>query len=120
VVLVDQAAFRQVWVNLISNALKYSAKQPQPRVTIACESVGEEIVFRIEDNGAGFDQAHASKLFGVFNRLHAAQDYEGVGVGLAIVRRIVERHGGHVRAQGRPDVGATFFFALPAQCASTA
>jgi PAS domain S-box-containing protein len=120
VIRVDHAAFRQVWVNLISNALKYSAKRPRPRVIIACEAVGEEIIFRIEDNGAGFDQSHAPKLFGVFNRLHSARDYEGIGVGLAIIRRVVERHGGRVWAEGRPDVGATFFFALPVGCMSAA
>lgn len=111
----DAASLRQVWVNLISNALKYSAKQAQPEIAIDCEIVASEAVFRVRDNGAGFDPAYANRLFGVFQRLHAARDFEGTGVGLAIVRAIVERHGGRVWAEGAPGAGATFYFALPAQ-----
>jgi light-regulated signal transduction histidine kinase (bacteriophytochrome) len=114
-ILGDAAAIRQVWANLISNALKYSAKRPHPEIDIACEIGASEAVFHVHDNGAGFDPDYSGKLFGVFQRLHVAKDFEGTGVGLAIVRRIVERHGGRVWAEGAPDAGATFYFALPAE-----
>jgi PAS domain S-box-containing protein len=111
----DAASLRQVWVNLISNALKYSAKQAQPEIAIDCDIVESEAIFSVRDNGAGFDPAYASKLFGVFQRLHTAHEYEGTGVGLAVVRAIVERHGGRVWAEGVPGAGATFYFALPTE-----
>jgi light-regulated signal transduction histidine kinase (bacteriophytochrome) len=113
-IVCDQVGLRQVWSNLVSNALKYSAKRPYPKIAVDCECGADEAVFRVRDNGAGFDPAYASKLFGVFQRLHPASEFEGTGVGLAIVRRIVERHGGRVWAEGQPDAGATFFVALPA------
>jgi light-regulated signal transduction histidine kinase (bacteriophytochrome) len=109
----DAATLRQVWTNLISNALKYSARRAHPEIHIGGERHGAEFEFRVRDNGAGFDPLYASRLFGVFQRLHSARDFEGTGVGLAIVRRIVERHGGRVWAEGRPDAGATFCFTLP-------
>jgi signal transduction histidine kinase len=109
----DGALVKQVWVNLIGNALKYSAKKPEPRVEIgACEE-GEDNVYWVRDNGAGFDMRYAAKLFGVFQRLHRADEFEGTGVGLAIVQRIVSRHGGRVWAEGKPGEGASFFFTLP-------
>ena len=109
----DARVIRQVWANLIGNALKYSAKRSEPRITITGRTEGREAIYQVEDNGAGFDMAYADKLFGVFQRLHKAEDYSGTGVGLAIVHRIVTRHGGRIWAQGKPDVGACFQFSLP-------
>ena len=111
----DAASLRQVWTNLISNALKYSAKRATPKVDIGVTPGDTEFVFYVRDNGAGFEPAHAGKLFGVFQRLHTADEFEGTGVGLAGVRRIVERHGGRTWAEGTPGVGATFYFSLPAE-----
>lgn len=109
----DTAALRQVWTNLIANAIKYSAKRDRPVVHVGGRIEGGEIVFHVRDNGAGFDPAYASRLFGMFERLHAPNEFEGTGVGLAIVRRSVERHGGRVWAEGQPGQGATFHFSLP-------
>jgi signal transduction histidine kinase len=109
----DPVLLRQVWHNLLSNALKFSAGQAQPCVTLACETGSDETVFSVSDNGAGFDMTQAQRLFGVFQRLHAAKDYAGTGVGLSIVKRIVHRHGGRVWAQAAPGKGARFSFALP-------
>jgi signal transduction histidine kinase len=113
----DPALLQQVWLNLLSNALKYTRKQPAARIEISGEACrgpdGEECVYRVRDNGAGFDMKYARRLFGVFQRLHPARDYEGTGVGLAIVQRIVHRHGGHVWAEAAVNEGATFSFALP-------
>jgi PAS domain S-box-containing protein len=109
----DISALRQLWTNLISNALKYSAKRDRPEVRVMGEPAGAEFVFHVRDNGAGFDPGYASRLFGVFQRLHPAQEFEGTGVGLAVVRRVAERHGGRVWAEGKPGGGATFHFSLP-------
>jgi light-regulated signal transduction histidine kinase (bacteriophytochrome) len=109
----DATVIRQVWSNLIGNALKYSAKRPEPRVTISGRIENREAIYQVEDNGAGFDMRYADKLFGVFQRLHRAEDFSGTGVGLAIVHRIISRHGGRVWAQGAPDAGACFQFSLP-------
>jgi two-component system sensor histidine kinase/response regulator len=109
----DAIVIRQVWCNLIGNALKYSAKRSQPHVRVSGAIDGGEAVYRVEDNGAGFDMRYADKLFGVFQRLHRAEDFAGSGVGLAIVHRIVARHGGRVWAQGVSDAGACFHFTLP-------
>jgi two-component system sensor histidine kinase/response regulator len=109
----DATLIRQVWCNLIGNALKYSAKRASPKVQVSGCIEGRETVYRVEDNGAGFDMKHAHKLFGVFQRLHKAEDYNGTGVGLAIVQRIIVRHGGRIWAQSAPDEGATFQFSLP-------
>jgi PAS domain S-box-containing protein len=109
----DPATIRQVWSNLISNAIKYSARRPDAHVHIACSAGAQNFVFSVRDNGVGFDQADAALLFGVFQRLPGAEGYEGTGVGLSIVRRIVEHHGGQVWAQGSPSEGATFYFSLP-------
>jgi two-component system sensor histidine kinase/response regulator len=109
----DATVMRQVWCNLIGNALKYSAKRPQPRITISGRIEGREAIYQVDDNGAGFDMRYAKKLFGVFERLHRAEEFSGTGVGLAIVQRIVVRHGGRIWAQGTPDVGACFQFAIP-------
>ncbi len=109
----DATVLRQVWCNLIGNALKYSAKRSPPRIKISGRIDNGEAVFQVEDNGAGFDMRYADKLFGVFQRLHRAEDFPGSGVGLAIVQRIISRHGGRIWAQGTLDVGACFQFALP-------
>lgn len=109
----DVPSMRQVWVNLISNAVKYSAKRPQPRIEVGVVRTEAEYWFHVRDNGAGFDAAYAVRLFGVFQRLHSQEQFEGTGVGLAIVRRVIERHGGRVWAEGHPNEGATFYFALP-------
>jgi len=109
----DAGMLRQVWTNLISNAVKFSAKVEAPSVEIFCE-VGPNVqVFQVRDNGSGFDARYAGKLFGVFQRLHTESEFEGTGVGLAIVKRIVERHGGSVGADSPDEGGATFWFALP-------
>jgi PAS domain S-box-containing protein len=109
----DASLLEQVWINLIENALKYSRKRDRIRIAIARQDRDGEAVFTIEDNGVGFDMRHAHKLFGVFQRLHSSEEFEGTGVGLANVRRIVERHGGHVAARSVPDAGSTFEFSLP-------
>jgi light-regulated signal transduction histidine kinase (bacteriophytochrome) len=102
-----------VWSNLIGNAFKYSAKRAQPRISIDGRVEGEETIYGIEDNGTGFDMRYAEKLFGVFKRLHNVEEFPGTGVGLAIVQRIITRHGGRIWAQAEPDAGARFQFALP-------
>jgi light-regulated signal transduction histidine kinase (bacteriophytochrome) len=110
----DAGMLRQVWANFISNALKYSARVPQPRVEIGGREDGAERVFWVRDNGVGFDMKYVGKLFGVFQRLHGAEGFDGTGVGLAIAHRVVSRHGGRVWAEGKPDQGAAFYFSLPA------
>lgn len=109
----DPVLLRQVWVNLIANALKFSRHSANPRVEIGCEACdGEDRVYYIRDTGVGFSMEQADKLFSVFQRLHGEDEYEGHGVGLAIVQRIVRRHGGRVWAEGEPAKGATFYFTL--------
>jgi hypothetical protein len=110
----DATVLRQVWCNLIGNAVKYSAKRATPKIQISGGIDKNEAVYQIEDNGAGFDMRYAENLFGVFQRLHRTEEFAGTGVGLAIVQRIVARHGGRVWAKGAPDAGACFSFALPA------
>jgi light-regulated signal transduction histidine kinase (bacteriophytochrome) len=109
----DPTMLRQVWANLLSNALKFTRDRARPQITIARHDDDAEAVFSIADNGAGFDMQYAPKLFGVFQRLHAATEFDGTGIGLAIVRRIVERHGGRTWAEGEIDHGSTFSFTLP-------
>ncbi|HEY4206227.1 MAG TPA: PAS domain S-box protein [Puia sp.] len=111
----DRALLRQVWTNLISNALKYSAKSSSPTITIGYMGDGreDEYVYYVQDNGVGFNMEYVGKLFGVFQRLHPDEEFEGTGVGLAIVQRIISRHGGKVWAKGEPGRGATFTFSLP-------
>lgn len=108
----DPDLLKQVWLNLLSNALKYSAKRSPPVVEIGCTVTDGISVYWVRDNGVGFDMRYANKLFGVFQRLHRMEDYEGTGVGLAMVARIVARHGGRVWAEAEIDQGATFFFTL--------
>ncbi len=108
----DPALLRQVWVNLIANALKYSRNREKPEVEIGCEERDGKHAYFVRDNGCGFDMRHADKLFGVFQRLHRSEEFEGTGVGLAIVQRVVRRHGGQVWANAVVDRGATFHFTL--------
>jgi len=108
----DIALIKQVLVNLISNAFKYSVKKETPEIEIGSDSRENETQFYIKDNGVGFDMEYSNKLFGVFQRLHDPQEYQGTGVGLAIVKRIIIRHGGRVWAEGKEGEGATFYFTL--------
>ena len=109
----DPALLADVLANLLTNAFKFTSRRESPRVEVDCEVGAREVVYRVADNGVGFPAEQSSRLFEPFQRLHAAEGYEGTGVGLAIVRRIVERHGGRVWAESVPGRGATFRFALP-------
>jgi signal transduction histidine kinase len=109
----DRALLRQVWTNLISNALKYSSNNAAPTIRIWAVAEASRIVYNVCDDGVGFDMAYASKLFGVFQRLHRSEDFAGTGVGLAIAHGIVQRHGGTIWADAALGAGATFSFALP-------
>jgi light-regulated signal transduction histidine kinase (bacteriophytochrome) len=108
----DASLLEQVLINLISNAIKYSAKVSQPRIEIGCLPEKAQQVYYVKDNGAGFDMQYAEKLFGIFQRLHSEADFEGIGIGLATVKRIVTRHGGRVWAEGAVNRGAAFYFTL--------
>ena len=111
----DRALLRQVWTNLIANAIKYSGKAAEPRIEVSGRQDAAENVYSVRDNGVGFDMEYADKLFGVFQRLHRADEFSGTGVGLAIVQRVVSRHGGRVWADGIVNGGAMFSFSLPVQ-----
>jgi signal transduction histidine kinase len=111
----DRVLLEQVLVNLLSNAFKFSAPRNPARVEVGVLRQGESVVYYVRDNGVGFDMRHAGKLFGVFQRLHAQEDFQGTGVGLSIVQRIVTRHGGRVWADSRPEEGTTLYFSLPEQ-----
>jgi signal transduction histidine kinase len=108
----DPVLLKQVWLNLLSNALKYTRKRERAVLEIGCEKTGGVDTFFVRDNGTGFDMRYVDKLFGVFQRFHRAEDFEGTGVGLAIVQRIVQRHGGRAWAEAAVDRGATFHFTL--------
>lgn len=109
----DRVLLEQVWANFLSNAIKFSAKREHPAIEVGAISDGAEHIYFVRDNGAGFDPRYQSKLFGVFQRLHDNSEFAGTGVGLALVERIVTRHGGRVWADSKPDEGATFYFTLP-------
>ncbi|MEO5685047.1 MAG: PAS domain S-box protein [Chitinophagaceae bacterium] len=110
--LADAITIKNVWLNLISNAVKYTSLKKHSLIKIGSEIRGDEIVYYIKDNGAGFDMRYADKLFGVFQRLHSDEEFEGTGVGLALVQRILTKHGGKIWAEAVVDEGATFFFTL--------
>ena len=110
----DGALLRQVWLNLFSNAVKFTSQTTAPVVRVSAARCGNMVEYSVRDNGAGFDPARAGKLFGIFQRLHTDAEFPGNGVGLSLVKRIVARHGGQVRGEGRPGGGAEFRFTLPA------
>ena len=109
----DPALLRSVMVNLLSNAIKYTRHCDTARIEVGCREEAGEVICFVRDNGAGFDMKFADKLFGVFQRLHRAEDFDGTGIGLASVRRAVHRHGGRTWAEGELARGATFYFSLP-------
>jgi len=109
----DAVLVKQVWANLLANAVKFSSKREQPVIEVSGREDGAENVYCVKDNGAGFDMQYYDKLFGVFQRLHGATEFPGTGVGLAIVQRVVTRHGGRVWAEGKVNQGAAFYFSMP-------
>jgi PAS domain S-box-containing protein len=109
----DKRLITQVFHNLFANSIKFTRNQPAATIEVGCQPGAGEDIYLVRDNGVGFDMNHAQKLFGTFQRLHAANEFEGSGIGLATVLRIIERHGGRVWAEAEPNKGATFYFSLP-------
>ena len=109
----DTSLINQVWINLIGNAVKYSKYKPKSIIEIGCNQKDDQTVYFIKDNGAGFDMKYYNKLFGVFQRLHGQDEFEGTGIGLAIVHKVVTRHNGSVWAESVVNEGASFYFSLP-------
>jgi len=109
----DQNLMRIALQNLLENAWKFTGKTPNAKIEFGSCLVDNECAFFVRDNGAGFDMTHADKLFSPFHRFHTASEFEGTGIGLATVMRIIQRHGGRIWAQSEVDKGATFFFTLP-------
>lgn len=109
----DETLIRQVWTNYISNAIKYSSNKPISKIHIGSQENEHNVIYFVKDNGAGFDMKYSDKLFGVFQRLHSPDEFEGTGVGLSIVKTIAKKHGGNVWADATPNEGATFYFSLP-------
>jgi signal transduction histidine kinase len=118
IVRADPASLRQVWWNLLANAVKFTGRRDRAHIAIGCERRADALVFSVRDNGAGFDPQFAGRLFTAFQRLHDAHEFEGSGIGLALARRVVESHGGRIWAEGRPGEGASFYFSLPASRAA--
>ena len=111
--MADETLIKEVWTNLLSNAVKYTTGKQKAVIEIGAHENDDETVYYVKDNGAGFDMEYYDKLFMVFQRLHSSKEFEGTGVGLATVQRIVNRHGGKVWAEGKVNEGATFYFSLP-------
>jgi light-regulated signal transduction histidine kinase (bacteriophytochrome) len=104
---------KQVWMNLLGNAIKYTSKKEAPQIEVGAIADGSFHIYYIKDNGAGFDMKYAGKLFGVFQRLHRQDEFEGTGLGLALAKRIISKHGGEIRVEALPEMGATFYFSIP-------
>ena len=109
----DNNMLKQVWHNLISNAVKYTANKEHPKIEAGGVTEANQTVYYVKDNGAGFDMKYANKLFGVFQRLHRQDEFEGTGLGLALAKRIINKHGGDIWAESIFNEGATFFFSIP-------
>jgi len=109
----DTALLRKVWVHLLANALKFTRPRQLAQIEITARISGNEVICSVRDNGVGFEPEYGHKLFGIFQRLHDSADFEGTGIGLSIVKRSIDKHGGRVWAEGAPGAGATFYFALP-------
>jgi light-regulated signal transduction histidine kinase (bacteriophytochrome) len=112
----DEGLIRQVWVNLLGNALKFTSKREHRHIRVSGEELDGMVRFHVVDNGAGFDMAYADRLFAPFQRLHPEREFEGHGIGLATVAAVIERHGGHLQAEGKVNEGATFHFSVPKTC----